>query len=267
MRLRFLVLLAVVGSVVLAGCGHGPRSAHAPVPKRAPTTAASSVPAPSVTTSTAATPPSTFPLIGQRTFSVTGVTLAGSNWLTVGLHPTTAPVQLHTSAAVQLEVCPAGLDGSLTDSSWPSFFNFSSCIPMADDVASLPPTDGGTHVAFAVKEVTSSAPVVLTLTVDYAASDTFVEVIPPSTTSTNLTVTYTPESSTTAATVSPAGLVTPAPGYTVAISQAGRIVSNSETCDFPTEADGCVGPVTPGQRIEVHVAGPGSPVVIYPSWK
>jgi hypothetical protein len=260
-------MLAVAGSVILAGCDNGPRSGHAPAQNRTTTAADSSAPATSVTTTTGATTRSTFPVIGQRTFSVTGVTLTDSDWLTVGLHPTTAPVQLHASAAVQLEICPAGLDGSLTDSSWPSFFNFPSCIPMTDDFATLPATNGGTHVAFAIKTATSSAPVEVALTVDYAASDTFVEVIPPSATSTNLTVTYTPESSTIDATVSPAGLVTPAPGYTVDISQDGRVVSTLEACDFPTEAGGCMGPVTPGQLIEVHVAGPGSHVVIYPSWK
>jgi len=260
-------MLAVVVSIVLAGCGNGPRSGHAPVPQRSTNTVTSSVPATSVTTTTGATPPSTVPIIGQRTFSVTGVTLAGGNWLTVGLHPTTAPVQLHASAAVQLEVCPAGLDGGWTDSSWPSSFNFPSCIPMSGGSATLPPTNGGTHIAFAVKTTVTSAPVELALTVDYSASDTFVEVIPPSAASTSLTISYTPESSTTDATVSPAGLVTPAPGYAVDISQAGRVVSNSEACDFPTEAGGCLGPVAPGQLIEVRVAGPGSQVVIYPSWK
>jgi hypothetical protein len=220
-----------------------------------------------VTTSTApaSSPPVTFPTIGPRTFAVTGVTLAGGNWLTVGLHPTTAPVELHASATAQLEVCPAGLDGGLIDSSWPSFFKFPSCIPMTSGVATLPPTDGDTHVAFAIKATTAVAPVALTLTVDYAATDTFVEAIPPSSASTSLTLTYTPRTSTTAASVSPAGLVTPAPGYTITISQAGRILSQPAPCDFPTEAQECVGGVTPGELTEVHIAGPGSQVVLYPA--
>jgi hypothetical protein len=209
----------------------------------------------------------TFPIVGSRTFTVSGVTLAGGNWLTIGLHPTTASIELHATTSEQLEVCPAGLDGSLTDSSWPSFFKFPTCIPMTSGNATLPPTDGGTHVAFAVKAPSSTAPSALTLSIQYVASDGFVEVIPPSNASTSLTVSYTPLSSTTSATVSPAGLVTPAPGYTIVISQDGRVLSQAAPCDFPTEATQCVDGVTPGQLAQVHIAGPGSQVVLYPSWK
>lgn len=192
--------------------------------------------------------------------------MTGGNWLTVGLHPTTAPVELHASATAQLEVCPAGLDGGLTDSSWPAYFHFPSCIVMASGNATLPATNGSFHVAFAVKTISAASPAALTLTVDYAATDTFVQVIPPSSASTSLTVTYTPRTSTTAASVSPAGLVTPAPGYTIAISQAGKVLTRPAPCDFPTEAPGCVGGVTPGELTDVHISGPGSQVVIYPAW-
>jgi hypothetical protein len=209
----------------------------------------------------------TLPVIGQRTFDITGVTVSDGSWLTVGLHPTSLPVQLQASAGAQLEVCPAGLDGSLTDTSWPTFFKFPACIPVTSGRAMLPPTNGGTHVAFAIKTPSNTAPVTLTLTVSYAAADTFVEVIPPSGPSTSLSVSYTPLSTTTGATVTPAGLVTPAPGYTIAISQAGRLVNHSVSCDFPTELPSCVGPVVPGQLTQLHVAGPGSQVVLYPTWK
>jgi hypothetical protein len=221
------------------------------------------------TTATSPAPPATtIPPIGPRSFVVSGAVLAGGNWLTVGLHPTTAPVQLHASSAAQLEICPAGLDGSLTDSSWPPFFHFPGCVAMPAGSATLPPTDGNTHVAVAIKTTTVSVPVSLTLTVDYSATDTFVEVIPPSGEPTSLTVTYTPLSSTTAATVTPVILVTPAPGYTLTISQAGRPLTAEAPCDSPTELETCVGGVAPGEPAEVHVSGPGSqPVVLSPAWK
>jgi hypothetical protein len=138
---------------------------------------------------------------------------------------------------------------------------------MAGGHATLPPTDGATHIAFAIKAVKNTGSTGLSLTMSYAPADGFVEVIPPKGTSTHLSISYTPRSSSTSATVSPAGLVTPAPGYSVNISQMGRRVNHVEPCDFPTEAAECVGPVNPGQPILVHVAGPGSTVVIYPSWK
>lgn len=254
--------------VMLAGCGTPSPVSRAAQKSRSTTTIAGLRRPTSTTLTTApALAPTTVPAIGGRTFSVTGVTLADGNWLTVGLHPTTAPVQLHAVAEAQLEVCPAGLDGSLTNSSWPSFVKFPSCLLMNEGQAMLPPTDGNTHVAFAVKAVTGRGVIALALTVTYEATDTFVEVIPPSARSTALSFVYTPLSSTTSVTVSPAGLVSSAPGYTVDISQAGGYLSQPEPCDFPTEADGCVGPVNPGQPVDVHIAGPGSNVVIYPSWR
>ncbi len=136
---------------------------------------------------------------------------------------------------------------------------------MPAGTATLPPTDGNTHVAVAIRS-TGSTPVALTLTVDYDAADTFVEVIPPSSASTSLSVTYTPRSTTTGASVSPAGLVTPAPGYSLALTQGGRTLSVSTSCDFPTELQECAGAVTPGEPVHVHIAGPGSQVVLYLAW-
>lgn len=266
MRLRLLfVVLVAVG---LAACSASSTSGTAARKHRSSTTVTPPEP-----TSTSTSPPSiptTNPalLIGPRAFSVDGVSLPAGAWLTVGLHPTTAPVRVDIAGTVQpLDVCPAGLDGSLTNSSWPSFFKFPSCVPMTDGSAVLPETDGNTHVAFAIKAVSATDPLTFSLGVSYVATDAFVEVIPPRAASTDLSMIFTPLSSTTSVTVSPAGLVTPAPGFAVGISQAGRSVNTPQPCDFPTEADSCTGPVNPGQPTDVHIVGPGSNVVIYPAWK
>jgi hypothetical protein len=201
---------------------------------------------------------------------VSGVLLSGGDWLTVGLHPTTAPLEVQASASTPLEVCPAGLDGGLNDSSWPPWFKFSSCeVLSAAGTASLPPTDGATHVAFAIKAQSASAPLsALRLTVDYSATDSFVEVIPPQTTSnTYMTVTVTPRSATVGASLNPINALTPAAGYSLDLMQAGRDLSQVVSCDFPTELTSCFGGVVSGDPVAVQVVGQGSPVVLNLGWK
>ena len=126
----------------------------------APTTAVPTIPPPPTTTTTTplSQPTTTVPSPGTRTFSVEGAVLTSGSWLTVGLHPTTTPIQLHASAGTPLEVCPAGLDGGLSDTSWPPWFKFPSCIALSSSgAATLPATDGLTHVAFAVKPISGPA--------------------------------------------------------------------------------------------------------------
>ena len=99
---------------------------------------------------------------------MSGVLLSGGNWLTVGLHPTTTPVQLHASSTVPLEVCPAGLDGGLNDSSWPPSSKFGSCMDLSSSgPTTLPPTNGGFHVAFAIKELSAGPLTPLAVSVTY----------------------------------------------------------------------------------------------------
>jgi len=222
------------------------------------------------TTTTAPPTTTTSPPFGTRAFQVSGILLSGGDWLTVGLHPTTAPIAIQASASAPLEVCPAGLDGGLNDSSWPSWFKFPSCeVLSATGTISLPPTDGTTHVAFAIKAQSASAPLgALRLTVDYSATDSFVEVIPPQTTSnTYMTVSVTPHSATVAASINPINAVTPAAGYSLDLMQAGRALSQIASCDFPTELTSCFGGVVPGGPVAVQVVGQGAPVVLNLGWK
>src|SRR3954462_4311355 len=109
----FVIVMVVVA--ISGSCGssneHNARDG-ANEPSSAPTTTTNGSTA---TTTTPFTPTTgSGPTgLGERSFSVSGAVLASSDWLTVGLHPTTAPIKVKASGAVPLEVCPAGLDGQL----------------------------------------------------------------------------------------------------------------------------------------------------------
>jgi hypothetical protein len=189
--------------------------------------------------------------------------VSSTNWLTVELHPTTVPIQLEATSTSALEVCPASLDGTISGSgSWPPSFGFNSCMPFNDggEVA-LPPSSGGFHLAFAVRPIDPAAAASVTLRVNYTATDTFVAILPSSAEgNVNMTVTYVPETSTTGASVSPAGMAdtVQAPGFIVAVTQGDLTLSNPAACDFATEADTCLGGVVPNQPVSVNASGPGT---------
>ncbi|MGP0108053.1 MAG: hypothetical protein ACLPR9_04160 [Acidimicrobiales bacterium] len=260
---------AIVLVVLFActSCSQADTEAHSPHSSRPHITTTTYASNSSTTTNPVTT--TTFPVFGTRTFTVSGVLLSGGDWLTVGLHPTTTPVQLHASGTTPLEVCPAGLDGGLNDSSWPPWFKFQSCMNLSPSaITTLPATDGGTHVAFAIKEVSPGSLSPLAVSVTYNATDSFVEVIPPATTSQiYMTVSYTPVSATTGATATPINLLTPAPGHSLDVMQAGRALTQMVACDFPTELTSCFEGVTPGQPVAVQLVGRGGPVVLSLAWK
>jgi hypothetical protein len=265
-----LLAVAVVALVAVFGCSACSEAKQGAASRRTPRTtapiASTSVPTTTVPTTTT----STFPTFGARSFTVSGFVLSSGDWLTVGLHPTTTPIRLEASADAALEVCPAGLDGGLNDSSWPPWFKFPNCMSLsASGFATLPATDGESHVAFALKALSASSPLInLVLTVSYSATDSFVEVIPPTTSSHSyLTVSYTPQSDTTGAEATPVNLLTPAPGYSLDVMQSGRTLSESVPCDFPTELTSCLGGVVPGVRVDAQLVGQGATVVLSLAWK
>jgi hypothetical protein len=257
--------MAVVAFAAVFACAACTKTTPAAAPR---STTSTTTPVASATIPTTTT--STIPSFGSRSFTVSGVLLTDDDWLTVGLHPTTAPVRLQASSSAALEVCPAGLDGGLSDSSWPPWFKFPSCMSLSPSgAATLPATDGGSHVAFALKTTTASASLVnLELTVSYVATDSFVEVIPPTTSShTYLNVSYTPQSTTTGADATPVNLLTPAPGYSLDLMQGGRTLTGSVPCDFPTEFTNCLEGVVPGVRVHAQLVGQGATVVLNLAWK
>ena len=204
--------------------------------------------------------------LGYRQLSI-GTSLSKGGWLTVELHPTTAPVHLSIKPVQVSQICPATLAGQIgTSSSWPARFHFSGCIPLdrAGQV-SLPPTDGRTHVAFALRATTSQK-LSVDLVVSYTAEDSFVGVVAPGRPGTEtVTVSYFPSTSTTGVLVtSTDGSSTPG-ADPVTVSQAGRGITTPDSCDFPSEFD-CMGPVTPRVAISVRLTPQVSPVLLLLSW-
>jgi hypothetical protein len=266
-RIKRGAIVLVVLLFACASCSQAHTEANSPHSTRPHITTTTHASNTTITTNPVTA--TTFPVFGTRTFTVSGVLLSGGNWLTVGLHPTTTPVQLHASGATPLEVCPAGLDGGLNDSSWPPWFKFRSCMKLSPSaMTTLPATDGETHVAFAVKEISPGPLSPLEVSVTYNATDSFVELIPPATTSQiYMTVSYAPLSATTGATATPINLLTPAPGYSLDVMEAGRALTQMVPCDFPTELTSCFGGVTPGQPVAVQLVGRGGPVVLNLAWK
>ncbi len=247
--------MALATPVILASCSANKASDTSS--EKAPTTTSvsRSTTVPAGTTSTA--PPA--PMFGTRKFAIAGATVSATSWLTIALHPTTVPIQLQAVASTPLEVCPANLDGTIDGSgSWPAPFHFPSCEPLdSSGAATLPATDGNFHVAFALRPIATGVTASPEVTVDYTATDSFVEIIPPAGNGgLDLTTTYTPGSSTTAVMVSPPGQVAPAPGFTTSVSQSGVPLTGSGPCDFATELTSCVDGVMPGQPLTVTVTGP-----------
>lgn len=252
------VVWALVVATLCCGCSQATR--QLPLAR---TNATTSTVAPSTTTVTA-------PLYGIRSFTIDGVSVSGTTWLTIGLNPTSVPVALQVNGGTLAEVCPAGLDGGLLDSSWPASSGFTGCLRLSPTgAATLPAAPGATHVAFAVRSVSAtSLPSPLAVTVTYSATDSFVEVVPPNAATDPLvTASYTPNSTTTAAVATPVHGITLAPGYFVNVTQGGPPLTQAVRCDFPTVLTLCLGGIVPGQPVLAQLVGHGGPVVLNLAWK
>jgi hypothetical protein len=277
-RRRLFVWSAVLVALGPAIAGCTTPSKAATTGTRASTTTASpktaspkTAAAPPPTTTTAESPSSQF--LGPHDFTVAGVRVSSTGWLTVELHPTTAPIQLRATSTSPLEVCPANLDGTISGSgSWPPGFKFVSCSPFdGAGVATLPPSDGSFHLAFAVRPVATAGSASVTLAVDYSAVDTFVAVIPPvATGNLDMTVTFVPGSSTIGDVVTPEGMAdtVAAPGFVATARQGDQTLSSPAACDFATELSSCVRGVVPNEPLSVNVGGPGAAKVdVSLAWK
>jgi hypothetical protein len=264
--------MLLVSGIAVAACANASNTAkvtnHPPISTTTIPSTTTSVPPPA----TSVVPPDD-ESVGPHDFTITGVSASSTNWLTVELHPTTVPIQLEATSTSPLEVCPANLDGTISGSgSWPPGFGFNSCIPLnGTGAATLPPSTGGFHLAFALRPLAPAVNASVTLRVDYSATDTFVAILPPSVEGNiNVTVSYVPKTSTTGALVSPAGMADTVltPGIAVAIAQGGPTLGNPAACDFATEVDSCLGGVVPNLPVSVNVSGPGtSKVEIALAWE
>jgi hypothetical protein len=120
------------------------------------------------------------------------------------------------------------------------------------------------HVGFAVRS--DSPQIVARLTIDYAAADSFVEVIPPP--HTDATIVFTPTSATVGAhAYGLPGFRGPA-GIRLTLRQSGRALARTTPCDFPSEID-CVGDVTSGEPVTVtmHQARERDRTALLLAWK
>ena len=119
-----------------------------------------------------------------RTAVVGALVLGEDQVMTVALHPTTAPIELHASTGSRLEVCPGLLNGGVAvpgNSSWPSWTGFVDCLPFADDGSVTLPSTGNDsfHLAFLVRRAESRPTNVRRLEITYVAGDGYFEILPP----------------------------------------------------------------------------------------
>jgi hypothetical protein len=144
-----------------------------------------------------------------------------------------------------------------------------SCVSFdASGRVSVPPTNGGEHIAFAVR-MRSDRPARVTVTVSYAAEDPFVLVVPPAAPFIGMTVDFTPRTATAGAQAYLVPGFRPAPTIDVTMRQASQVIRDPRPCDFLAEID-CLGYVHANQPTEIsmagRIAGAGHPA-LYMVWR
>jgi hypothetical protein len=228
-RFLIVVLLAAVGA-----CSGSPAS------RAAPTTAIE-------TTSTSRAPVSPrLTAWSRRTFRIR-VILESRAAVAIGLHPNAEPIRVGLLPPRPAELCGASVaDGTVDERK--------SCVAFdAAGRASVPPTNGGTHIAFAVR-LRSDRAVRVDLTVTYAAEDPFVLVVPPTARFSGTAVDFIPRTVTAGANAYLLPGYRPAPTVAVTMKQAGRGIHDPRPCDFPAEID-CLGRVGANRQTEISMAG------------
>jgi hypothetical protein len=224
-------------------------------PSRASSTTASEI------TSTSRAPVSRrLPAWSRRTFAIHIVLQRGAA-VAIGLHPNPEPIRFELSRPVPAEVCDAQVtDGTIEEQASCTAFD-------AAGRASIPTTGGG-HIAFAVRTRSNRA-VEITVTVSYAAEDSFVLVVPPAGSINGMTVGFTPRTATAGANAYLLAGYRPAPTIDLAMRQAGRVIHDPGPCDFPAEID-CIGHVHANQPTVIsaaaRVTGAGKPA-LYIVWR
>ncbi|MDP9337105.1 MAG: hypothetical protein M3Q30_27845 [Actinomycetota bacterium] len=214
--------------------------------------------------SSAPTQPKVF---GTRTFEVRGVWFRDNGALLVGLHPDSRQVRVRVVPASAVELCPASLDGRIgaVGTPWRGF-GFASCKqPDSSGVATLPPTNGYSHVVFALKASGSSRRI--DVSVSYSAADSFVMVTPPR--GTGLDVTFTPRTASVGAHAFVVPGFGPATSAKIVVSQAGVSASAiAGDCNFASEIE-CTAKVAPNAATVVRMTAPSgadSTVALYVAW-
>lgn len=235
-------LLAVC--VLLAACSSGGGKASTPSPAGSTMTgskATSSSTAPSPMA--APLPVAQWPTLGTS-FSLQHVPLAAGDGVSMGMHPSPAPITLRATATTPLAVCH-DLDPNRggTGLGWAPGHPFNGCHALLPGRwVQLPSTDSSAdHVAFRV--IAQRAGTISSLEVSYQRIDAFLIVEAGKSALTSASVMFTPTGRSVAASVY--GL-TPnsedqntGPAGVVSVSQAGSGKQQTGPCTFPTEANIC----------------------------
>lgn len=223
-------------------------------------------PAATVTSTTFDLPRTTAPVepeaeTGSTRVIVDDVSLDAGQHLAIAFHPDSSPARVWSSSST-LDVCPAGLDGTVEGSSWPPWTPFESCEQLGVDGLLLPAADGSSHLAFAFR---ANEDVDRTrLIVDYTRTDGFFAVLPPIGSATDLEVTFTPGSSTIAVVALDLPNQSPSQTAQTEIRQGEATIDAAATCDFLGAAhatgqdEDCLGPVTARAPVTVQLHAPGT---------
>jgi hypothetical protein len=205
-------------------------------------------------------------VFGTRTFEISGVWFRGNGALLVGLHPDSRPVRVRVLPASAIELCPASLDGRIGAAGTPwRGFGFASCKqPDSLGVATLPPTNGYSHVVFALR---ASASRRINISVSYSAVDSFVMVTPPR--GTGLDVTFTPRMAFVGAHAFVIPGFGPATSAKIIVSQGGvSAAAIAGDCNFASEIE-CTAKVTPNTATIAGMTAPSEAnltVALYVAW-
>jgi hypothetical protein len=219
------------------------------------------------TTAPASPPATTTSLPPTRAFIVENVALEPGERLTVALHPTQAPIGVKVVANTAVEICSAGLDGTLGNS-WPKG-KFATCLaPDADGHVTLPSTrTDAAHVAFAARAMSGGS--ISSMAVSYTHLDAFLEVIPPMGRGDEMVVRLTPGYSSVGAQTYLVPGYAPTSGIGLEVQQGDVAQTMVGQCGFPSELTTCYTGLTPRESVIVTVHGNPPPLLtmaLYLDW-
>ena len=268
------------GCLLLAACSSGgghPNAARSSArPVVTTSTAAPSPPSFAVPTFTTPSPgaPNPWPATladapgptPGTSLSLQQMPLAAGDGVSIGMHPSAAPITLRATASMPLAVCSdldpdhGGLGGG-----WPPGHALKGCHRLTlGRWVQLPSSDTSTfHVAFRI--TAQRAGTISSLKVSYQRIDAFLIVEAATTTLRPMSVTFIPKGTTLAAGV--AGVTAASGGHVageVTVDQAGSAKQHTGTCTFSTEAAVCFLGLTSGLPVTVRALhAPAKPWLLF----
>ena len=185
------------------------------------------------------------------TVALDNLPLAAGDGVSIGLHPTEAPITFRATASMPLTVCPDGNSDVETGLSWP-LRQFTECfLVRQNEWVQMPSSHTNTfHIGFRIGAARSGT--IRSLMISYQRVDAFFDVITNSASMTAMTTTFTPAGNSAAATIYYNNNQT-GPPNAVALTQAGRARAATGACTFLTEATTCFRGLSAGQPATVRV--------------